>query len=101
MDKVDINAYLTQARKNAKKFGFNGDIELSDRKTKKLKFTDKSSGKVTHFGSSKNFDKILYELQYGKDFAEQKAKQYRARAKAVFDKSNKLSASHLAWYVLW
>jgi hypothetical protein len=40
-------------------------------------------------------------LKDGKDVAEQKAKIYRARAKKVFDKSDKLSPSHLAWFVLW
>jgi hypothetical protein len=98
---IDINKYLNIAKRNLNNAGYNGSLELSDRKNKKLKYTDKATGEIIHFGSSSNNDKILYELQYGKDYAEQKARAYRARAKKVFDKSNSLSPSHLAWFVLW
>ena len=44
MDNIDINEYLKEARKNARKFGFDGTIDLSDRIDKKLKFTDRVTG---------------------------------------------------------
>jgi hypothetical protein len=100
MTDIDINKYLNIARKNLKNANYEGTLDISERKGKKLKYTDES-GKTIHFGSDTNFDKIIYFLKDGKDVAEQKAKIYRARAKKVFDKSDKLSPSHLAWFVLW
>jgi hypothetical protein len=101
MDKVDINAYLQEARKNAQKFGFDGDIELSNRHDKKLKFTDNSTKKVIHFGAKDYNDRIIYTMLYGKEYAKNKAEQYRSRAWAVFNNSKFLSPSSLSWYVLW
>jgi hypothetical protein len=101
MNQIDINEYLNIARLKARKYGYDGTIELSDRIDKKLKFTDRLTGKVIHFGAKDYYDKIIYKLLYGKAVANDKAELYRLRAWSVFNKSKALSPSSLSWYILW
>ena len=101
MENIDINEYLKEARKNARKFGFDGTIDLSDRIDKKLKFTDRVTGKVIHFGAKDYYDKIMYRMLFGSEYAEKKSTQYRSRARSIYNKAPFLSPSSLSWLVLW
>ncbi len=101
MEKIDINQYLKEARRKAKIYGYDGDLKLSEKKDKKLKFTDKKTGKIIHFGAKNYNDKIIYEMLYDPKYAYEKSKSYRSRASSIFKKSDFLSPSALSWYVLW
>ncbi len=101
METVDINEYLKIAKKNLKNAGYDGDLEISNRFNKKLKYTDKKTGKILHFGDKLSKDFIIYTLTQGDKVAKIKQDHYKKRAKNVFNKTDKLSPSHLSWYVLW
>jgi hypothetical protein len=101
MENININEYLEEANRKAKVFGFDGVIELSDRHGKKLKFTDRQTDKVIHFGAKGYKDRIIYKMLYGKDYANKRAEQYRFRAWPTYTKAPFLSPSSLSWLILW
>jgi hypothetical protein len=101
MENINIYDYLNEARRKARKYGYNGHLQLSGRPDKKLKYIDDKTGKVINFGSKTNNDKIIYKMLFNSNVAKEKARLYRARAWKVFNEAPKLSPSHLSWYILW
>lgn len=98
---IEPNDYLGWAKERAEEKGLNPDeLKFSDNKNKKLMY------KKEHFGSVGNKDFLIYNFRewMGKDkegTADKKRKNYKARAKKVYDKSEKLSSSWLSYNITW
>lgn len=98
---IDPNQYLLVAKYQAKIKGLNPDkLKFSNKKNKKLDYDGVSFGAVG-YGDFLiyNFMEMLGNVDKGK--AKEKRRLYRARAKKIYQNSDKFDASWLAWNILW
>lgn len=102
---IKESTYLSRARTQAKKEGYDPKkLSISDKKGKKLMYDHE--GKKIYFGASGYGDFLIWkkrekDKEVPKGTAEKKRKNYRARAKKIYEKSNKYSPSALAFNILW
>lgn len=98
---IPYNKYINMVISNTLKFGLD---------PKKLKIANDNKHKFEYdgvkFGSSINKDFLIYTIlenmgEVDKGTANKKRFAYRARAKAIYDKSKKISPSSLSYNILW
>jgi hypothetical protein len=104
LKELDFNPqdYLKQARKQAKKEGYDPNLlNISNKDNKKLEYNN------IYFGAPNYNDFLIYKHleklgEIPKGTAREKRKNYRKRALEVMKKTNnKFSPASLSFYILW